>query len=305
MFSLLTSNRSFDDPWIGNPAWVERGLHGARMKAAERCAAFRRWQVSWRRNSHAERFGRDGYLVLSDFLPPAQFERLLAEVTRKVGEAERSDPPEQNMKPGFQPQCQRPWGYDRFDGGTLNRFIRSDPGLTPEVLKFARDGRIANLARLIVGLPGNPANVRIYQTINGDETVNHDIQKDFHRDTFFSSMKYWFFLQDVEEDDGPFVFVPQSHRLDRKRLLWENAKAREAVEAKLTFGSAKGGAFRILEGEIAELGLPAPQSLTVRANTLVIADTLGFHRRGDAKPGTRRLSLYSSLRPMPFLPIGL
>ncbi len=305
MFSLLTSNQSFDDPWIGHPDWVERGLHGVRMKAAECCADFRRWQVSWRRNLYAEQFRRDGFLAIADFLPAERFDRLLKEVTAVLRRVDREFPPEQNLKPGFQPQQQRPWGYDRFDGGTLNRFIQSDPRRTPEVVKFARDSRIADLSRLIVGLPANPVHVRIYQTINGDEQVNHDVQKDFHRDTFFSSMKYWYFLQDVREEDGPFVFVPGSHRLNRPRLAWENARACEAVDAKKAFGSAKGGSFRITEAELASLGLPGPKSLPVKANTMVIADTLGFHRRGDAQPGSRRLSLYSSLRPLPFLPLGL
>ncbi len=305
MFSLLTSSRSFDDPWIGNPDWVERGLHSARMRWAARCAAFRRWQVSWRRSEFAEQFHRDGFLAIPGFLPTEQFSDLLKEATAVVGEVERDSPVEQNLKPGFQPQQSRSWGYDRFDGGTLNRFIQSTPERTPEVVRFARDPRLVDLSRVIVGLPANPVHVRIYQTINGDEEVNPDIQKDFHRDTFFSSMKYWYFLEDVQEDDGPFVYVPGSHRLDRPRLEWENAKAREAIEAKKLFGSAKGGSFRIAEAELADLGLPAPKSLPVKANTLVIADTLGFHRRGDALPGTRRLSLYSSLRPFPFFPIGL
>ena len=39
------------------------------------------------------------------------------------------------------------------------------------------------------------------------------------------------------------------------------------------------------------------------ANTLVLADVFGFHRRGSALPGRQRLSIYGWNRPYPFLPI--
>ena len=39
------------------------------------------------------------------------------------------------------------------------------------------------------------------------------------------------------------------------------------------------------------------------ANTLVLADVFGFHRRGAAVPGRQRLALYGWNRQYPFLPI--
>ena len=35
-----------------------------------------------------------------------------------------------------------------------------------------------------------------------------------HRDTFFRALKFWFFLRPVQREDGPFEYVPGSHRLD-------------------------------------------------------------------------------------------
>lgn len=305
MYSLFTSSWNFNDPWIGHLGLVENGLHGYRMKAAAACAAFRRWQVAWRRNPHAKAVQADGYVAIPDFLPNDVFGRLLKEVHDAAEQVREICPVRDNRKPGFQPQEHHAWGYDRFDGGTLNRFIKGDAQKLPELHAFSRRSELSNLSRLIVGLPIKPQYVRIYETYNGDEERNHDIQKDFHRDTFFSSMKFWYFLEPVEEDDGPFVYVPGSHKLDRPRMQWENAQARAAVNKRLKTGSAGGGSFRITEEEMSALGLPAPKRLTVAANTMVIADTLGFHRRGDAKPGRRRLSLYSSMRPAPFLPFGL
>lgn len=305
MFSLLTSNRSFDDPWIGHEALNAKGLHGHRMKAAALCNASRRWQVAWRRNEHAKAVREDGYVAIPGFLDAATFARLRDEVHQAVDRVRQMSPPRENLTPGFQPPEPQSWGYDRFDGGTLNRFIRTDPATMPELSKFCRNSALSDLSRLIVGLPVRAGNVRIYETVNGDEAKNHDIQKDFHRDTFFSSMKFWYFIDEVKEADGPFIYVPGSHKLTARRIAWENHMARAAIAQKRQTGHAGGGAFRIGEDELGPLGLGPPRALPVAANTMVIADTLGFHRRGDAVPGTRRLSIYSSNRPIPFVPFGL
>ena len=52
------------------------------------------------------------------------------------------------------------------------------------------------------------------------------------------------------------------------------------------------------------MGLLPAQSCPVPGNTLVVANVFGFHRRGDAVPGTRRLCLYGNHRPQPFIPFG-
>ena len=62
------------------------------------------------------------------------------------------------------------------------------------------------------------------------------------------------------------------------------------------------GSFRITEAEIRRLGYGAPVSLPVAANTLVVADTSGFHARGTAAGKTRRLSIWAYSRSNPFLP---
>ena len=93
----------------------------------------------------------------------------------------------------------------------------------------------------------------------------------------------------------------RSHRLDRKRLDWEKKKAILAATDPKKHG---GGAFRIQSSEFEEVGLSEPKSFPVPANTLVIADTVGFHRRGDAEPWSQRLSLFGQYRPYAFDFIG-
>ena len=114
-------------------------------------------------------------------------------------------------------------------------------------------------------------------------------------------MKFWYFLWPVEPQDGPFEYVPGSHRLGARRLQWEQRTADAAIRHQRQPDVS--GSFRINENALAELELPAPKAFTCPANTLVLADVFGFHRRGSALPGRRRLSLYGWNRPYPFLPI--
>ena len=64
-------------------------------------------------------------------------------------------------------------------------------------------------------------------------------QRALHRDTFHSAIKLWLFLEDVTDADGPFEYVPGSHRMTRARYHWEHRKARVAADKRL------GGSFRI------------------------------------------------------------
>ncbi|UTW56808.1 hypothetical protein [Kordiimonas sp. SCSIO 12610] len=137
----------------------------------------------------------------------------------------------------------------------------------------------------------------IYLTVHGDEETGEDLQKNIHRDTFFSSMKFWFFLRPVTIKDDPFAYARGSHKLTKKRLDWEQKKALAAIHNN---AEDSDGSFRINEQELSGLNIEKPDVITVPENTLVIADTLGFHHRSFAEKGRERLALYGNLRPHPF-----
>ncbi|WP_298023666.1 phytanoyl-CoA dioxygenase family protein [uncultured Parasphingopyxis sp.] len=302
MYSIFTSMKVFSDPWVGHPGLNRRGMHTKRVKAAMAVARFRRAQTVRVRDADEQHLLDHGFVAIPGFLPQDEFAALKAEAHASAEAADRATPlPEKPEVWGFGDADRHEWGFDRFDGSTLNRFIA--PG--PIAAAFPRNTRFKRLARLVTGKAMRAKRNWLYQTVNGDETEIHDIQREFHRDTFFNAMKYWFFIDPVREEDGPFVYVPGSHQLTDARIAWEQAKADAAVEARLQ-EDRKGmtGSFRIEEGELADLGLPPPRTFPVPENTLIVANVFGFHRRGDAVPGTRRLSLYGNHRPQPFLPFG-
>ena len=127
---------------------------------------------------------------------------------------------------------------------------------------------------------------------------DNDKQKVFHSDTFFPAIKFWYFPHAVGPDDGPFMYVPYSPLLSFKLLEWHRAQIdnikRDVVEEWRGEGHYQ-GSLRISPEELTALGLE-PKAVAVRADTLVIANVFGFHRRGDTAQPTRRLSLHGSVR---------
>lgn len=300
MWSILTSTKSFEDRWIAHAGLNARGLHRRRMTAADFCARMRSAQCRIAPDRYTQAFADQGFVVVPDFLPPDAFAAVAAEAQASLAASVAHTPIPENQRRGFGARSKAPWGFDRFDGGTLNRFVTINPDRSPALAGFTREPRLAALARSRLGAAIPARNIRLYLTVNGDEARTPDDQKVLHRDTFFSNIKFWYFIDPVTADDGPFVYVPGSHRLTPARLAWEEMRAIRASAARKVGIIGTEGAFRIGAEELAGLGLPAPLPVTVPANSLVMADTLGFHRRGDALPATRRLALYGTVRPWPF-----
>jgi hypothetical protein len=265
-------------------------IHAARIVAANWCNASRQILAAspMLRRDEERALRDDGIAVIPDFLPRHEFEKIRLEATEAVKKAEQETPVRERKERGFGAQEIHPWGFDRFDGGTLNRFVDIDPETMPCIDEFSRHMRISRLCRVGLGMISPPRRSKIYLTVHGNEKSNHDIQKDFHRDSCFRKIKYWYFLEPVEEDSGPFNYVPGSHKITPQRLSFSADPS-----------------FRVSPAEMEKLGLQQPKAIPVPENTLVLADTFGFHRRGDAKPNTRRLAIYGQKKPWPFAPMGI
>lgn len=295
---IFTGKKDFSDRWIGHPLANRLGLHLGRIVLAD---AFDR--IRWARyrplpeDRDAIRALRsEGVVAIPDFLPDAAFARLRAEVLDTIRDSLGRFPPRQADRPGFGDK--EPFGgigFDRFDGGTLNRFVALSPERTPAALALVASERFRRLYAAAQGRDFPASAVSLYYTRHGAET-NHDIQKDFHRDTFHFTVKLWYFVADVPAEAGPFVYAPGSNRTTPARLAWEYRRSLVAGGDP----SARDGSFRIEPNALRALGGPPARALAVKANTLVIADTHGFHRRGDALPGAERFAIYAGMRRSPY-----
>lgn len=295
MLSLFSKDKSFALPVIGNPLLNKLGLHVFRIRLADLALKLRRLQVSGiKRPAEFSEFQKNGVVALEDFLPKDEFETLVAEIKSTMKEVDDKSAIQNYGEKGFGKKHVYDWGFDRYDGDTLNRFYKIKPQHT-STQAFLNSPRLQSITRYFSGTYHDPSKYDLYKLHHGNEQQNADSQKLIHRDTFHSAIKLWYFLEDVEEKHGPFHYAPGTHKMSNSRLKWEKQRS---IQASI---ENKGGAFRISETQLNDLGDGQLQAYPVKANTLVIADIRGFHCRGAALEHQDRISIYANIRPSPYL----
>lgn len=278
---LLTGAKSFrDNPLIGSRSLNRLGLHGWRVQTAHWLAARRRAKLGKRLSAEDQaQFESQGYVLLRDFLPQAEFETLRTALLSRAFPAR-----------------------EMVQGDAITRRIAIDAAMLraiPALRALIRMPRWANLMRYVSSFDVEP--LYYIQTILTHRAHGSpDPQLHLHADTFHPTMKAWYFLSDVGEEDGPLTYIAGSHRLTKERLEWEKRRALIAPEG-MDFLSSR-GSLRIEPQELPALGLPPATRFTVPANSLIVADTCGFHARGAASKPAIRIEIWAYSRRNPFIP---
>jgi hypothetical protein len=298
-FVVFTNEKNFAHRVIGSRRLNRMGLHLLRIVLSDTLYLLRTLPFAWLHPMLWFRFVRDGFVVIDDFLPPAEAEALRREYDAASRSYWAANPLERRGERGFGPKHMRRGGFDRYDGDSANRFIDIAPA--GEIRKvFCSSWRMTSLCLALFGTLNRFRKHSIYELVHGDETLNPDVQRELHKDTFHHTFKTWYYLDDVTAAHGPTQVVPGSHRTSLRRLRWEYARSLAAVEDA---GHGSGGSFRIDDADLPSLGLPAPRDVLCRRNSLVMVDTKAFHRRGNAPRDTVRRSLYANFRPWAFSPV--
>ncbi len=279
--SLLTGAKSFvDNPLLGSRRLNQAGLHAARLRLAHGLARQRRARLEHLlTEADREAFQRQGFVVRQQALPDQEFARLRDEALHQPFPAR-----------------------EMLQGDAVTRRVAVNPAFlrqAPATRAFL-DGPLWNGLSDYVGSYRQKPMAYI-QTILSHVRgqAEADPQLHLHADAFHPTVKAWLFLEDVADEDGPFTYVPGSHRLTPQRLAWEQACS-ERID-QLDRLSAR-GSLRVPATALADMELPAPVRLAVPANTLIVADTFGFHARGLASRPSRRIELWGYGRRNPFLP---
>jgi len=282
LVQVFGMSKSFrDNPLLGSPLLNRIGLHVVRLVTAHALNRLRLFTLAPLVPAEYRReYRRDGFVVIENFLARDEFDALEAQLRDCKGEVR---------------EC--------IQGDTLTHRILLDEDnleLMPACRALVEDKRYERLLKYCAARLKRP--LYYVQSIkNGFVTGNSDPQKVLHSDTFHSSMKAWYFIDDVDADRGPFTYVPGSHRLTWKRLKWEYR--RSIIGRDLKDGYSEKGSMRADPDDLVEMGLPEPRALMVPRNTLVVADTHGFHCRGSAAPGSSRLEIWAYSRTNPFNPL--
>lgn len=277
---LFSGAKSFEkNALLGSRFLNKNNLHLIRVKLAMRMANMRRRRLkSLIPDYLAKAYEQDGFVRIENFLDEEHFQALLREIHET--------------------------NFDRVDmyqgATTTRRSMIDDVDLQnrPAVLAARESKSMLNLVRYIASHAGQP--LVTLQTVLAKASGDQDPQSDLHSDTFHATAKAWLFLNDVEEDDGPFCYVKGSHKMTEQRLAWEKSISTsiDSVENKYS----RRGSMRVSPDELSSLGYPQPTKMVVKANTLVVANTHGFHARCASMKNTTRIEIYVSLRRNPFIP---
>lgn len=283
LITLLFGEKSFEkNSLLRNAQLNEWGLHLKRVKWVHKLAQKRRRTLEATISSDdAEFFYQNGYIVKENFLHIDDFSALKIEAEQHTFDTR-----------------------EMLQGNTVTRRMALDHHMLknlPALSQFFTASDWNKLIDFTASFKVQPMNYIqvIFSKVNQDEP---DPQTYFHSDTFYSSAKAWLFLTDVDESIGPFMYVPGSHKVDEKRLAWEKYKAMQIVNRECVDVLSNRGSFRITEEELQTFGFEQPIKFNVKANTLLIADTFGFHARGESAETAVRSEIWAYARRNPMLP---
>ncbi|MBX7481998.1 phytanoyl-CoA dioxygenase family protein [Qipengyuania sp. 6D47A] len=281
ILQLGTSAKSFlDHPLIGSQRLNRLGLHRTRVRIADAMCRWRRRRLAKHVPAHwREAFDRDGFVVIENVVSPAEFTKLREAILR-------SEWPAREMR----------------QGDAITRRIAIDAEMlqtVPELGRFLSRKDINALFHYVSSYRITPLHYvqTIVPNLLGGET---DPQQVLHADSFHASMKAWLFLKPVTREDGPFTYVRGSHRFTPERMEWEYR--RSLTDPQSIDRLSARGSPRVDASGLAQMRLPPADALALPENTLVVADTGGFHARGAAKNTSERVEIWSYARRNPFLP---
>ena len=281
LIQLFTTAKSFKaNPIMGSPTLNKWGLHASRVLLANRSMRFRMWLLSFGIDpADRDSYQQQGFIAKGNFVPASLFQQIEAEIRNFQGEVR---------------ECQQ--------GDTQNHRILLDPATLaqlPYTQQLLNNQDFKRLLRYTAGHRRMPF-FHIEQVRNGIKAEGQDPQKTLHTDTFHPTMKFWLYLDDVDEHNGPFTYIPTSNQLTRQRLAWEYQTSQMAYRHPDSYSAR--GSFRFSPSDREQLGLPEPKAFKVKKNTLVIGNTFGIHGRGQADAGSTRLAIWGMSRTNPFIP---
>lgn len=230
----------------------------------------------------------NGIAVIENFLSADEFEAVREEFERANDGLEFL--PYKNIEGGKLYRRQITVANNaNFNG--IRRFFQTNPFLMQAA---------AGILRKKVNVPS--ITLDTYRLMNPDGFDN-DIENVLHADLHTTTVKMFFYLDEVSADNGAFVFVRGSHKVSLSRLIHEydlsvrQAKLKAGLRVPEELLAHRKGESRniIRPSVLGRNGLHETQ-FVLRPNTLVIANNMGFHRRGEFSRDQPRKSILVNFR---------
>jgi len=248
------------------------GLQALRALGARLAHRNRRIEVAPAVRNQVKKLEVDGIVVWADFLPEEQFRALRDACSALV--------------------ASHPDSYVRQSGPTRDARVlvsKLDLGRVPSLAQFLNDPRLRALLEAAERRPlGDLVQyAKVEHITQGELGDKRDPQTELHSDIYYTSHKAWFYLTDVTLASGPLTFVKGTHLLSPARLI-------RIYEHSVTMKPGDDPSRRVNAKERASL--PEATVLACPANTLVVANTCGYHARRQGVAGRERCSIHMEIR---------
>lgn len=271
-------------PYYTGPVWLNRaGLQVARMSLRQAAHSLRRRRVPESVAKEVAVMDRDGLVAIENFLSPADFQRVLGHC-RAVAAAggfkfeSNKDGMGVDWLHGVVPA-------DTEEGRWVVDRVVGDRGLLA-IVEAAVKRKVLRRPRLI------------YQRLEVPlgSTHHRDIEAVLHADRHFINVKAYLCLNDNRVANGAYIWAPGSHKFTAARLRHEyEYSIRETLFFKKGIAAIPSDLIEHSRNAVSPAAARAmgikEVSIETPANTLVISNNRGFHKRGTIQPGQVREQL--------------
>lgn len=245
----------------------------------------------------AATLAEEGIVVIPDFLPAPLFEAVRAEFHRALEHASTVQLEKTTTSHVFVRYEDASRRMGLFEEGAIDHpyvTLKPDDSDWPMIREhLLQNERVLGLIHEISGLPrvGSPEAYldRMYLS---NRAMSDDPQTELHEDIFCHDWRAWFTINAWTEENAAFTYAPRSHHLSPSRVALEYWNS--------VTNTRDGGSWRV--GPRAKKWLRIkPRSICCPANSLVLANTGGYHARGVFQPGHIREAVQMIFRFNPWV----
>jgi len=230
-------------------------------------------------NKKKSQVDNKGYILIENFLPENEFYQILEETKYALNDQVYSKK------------------YNDYGNGVEAKHIYLDDkikSIFPKLYEIYTNEVIKNLFCQYE----LKTNINIVAKVEGLKFKNsgNDLSRDYHYDTYFNTFKAWYFLQDVNFDNGPLNYVDFSHKFSFQRAFeeWKSSIKYSSLKDKKNWknygSSAKSFSYYDKNST----------KFSVKKNSFLFANTHALHRRGDSIPNMKRNTIHFYTRESPF-----
>lgn len=236
-----------------------------------------------------ETMSQDGVVVIPNFLPQEAFDAVKREfeATRTGAHRDRYKPESFGDNLVSEQLLVTDWPSDYT---AHMRYLRDNPFL----LKLA-----SAVARRGMSFKPHLYTQVVYKPEPTKPHVDYNTAQFLHTDRHYPFVKAFFYLVDVDEKNAPYTFVPRSHKITGARLRYEYELSLRISKNRKNFDRRDDLAGQVdLHRRVYQVANRLRESdrlmeipMMGKANTLIVSNNQGLHRRGDFEGDQPRVSV--------------